>query len=375
MLIITGTRSHIVSASALFRHVKEQAIELKIKLVYIGTDDNIMNLCAELGVQPEATTFIDQTQPDDAVPETLEAACKAIDATQSEVVCLMGDNVTTFAASIASHLKKIPMIKLGAGYRSGATSRETAYATISDHMAQIRCTDEQAALDSLHKEKLDGHLTGSLALETLINFEQESTSDILKKLKVSPYQYVIMSFHRPENILHKKRTMELFGTACEIQGILPVIAPLHPHTQNTSRTFGIDWKSKFAPKAIGRLGYLDHLTLLKHARCIITDSASVQDEASAMGVPCITIGKKTHKKTSISHGTNRCVDLQREDIVEATKSAINGIWPRRVSTYPNLKSKVAAQILKIVQTNKLGAGLTNPSKPDTFSGSENEYKE
>ena len=114
MLIINGTRSHIVRTAALIRNAQD----IEIKHTYIGTDDGIEKLCRELEIeQPFESTHIDQTQPDLAFPETIKACENIIQKTQPDNVCVIGESLTTYAASMAAHLTKKPIIKLSAGNR------------------------------------------------------------------------------------------------------------------------------------------------------------------------------------------------------------------------------------------------------------------
>ncbi len=361
MLIINGTRSHIVRTAALIRNAQD----IEIKHTYIGTDDGIEKLCRELEIeQPFESTHIDQTQPDLAFPETIKACENIIQKTQPDNVCVIGESLTTYAASMAAHLTKKPIIKLSAGNRYHTSwIREEAYAILSDHMATLLCADDEYAMDNLEKEGIDTskcELTGGLHIDTLLQYENLTKhSKILKKIEVKSRAYALLSFHRPANTLHFNRAREIFGSACEIHDILPVVSTVHPHTQNISAAFDLKWKSKYAPIALKRLPYIDHLHLLQNAALVLTDSASVQDEASALGIPCLTLANETNRMQSIMEGTNICVGTFREDIVQQTKKALRGQWKRRAINLPLHDGKAALRTLKAFSAPHKRAAFEN----------------
>ena len=362
ILIINGTRSHVVKTAALLRYNTE------LKHVYAGTDDGIERLCAELEIaKPLSLVHIDQTQPDNAFPETLKVCEEVIQKIQPDMVCVMGESLTTYAASIAAHIIKKPLIKLSAGNRYHKSwIREEAYAILSDHMASVLCADDEYAMDNLEKESIDPkkcYLTGGLHIDSLLRYEKIAPhSKILKKIDLPSRGYALLSFHRPANTLHFKKAQELFGAACEIHDILPVVSALHPHTQNISKAFDLKWKSKYAPQALKRIPYIDHLHLLQNASVVLTDSSSVQDEASALGVPCLTLADETNRMQSIHEGTNVCVGTFREDIVQQTRKALRGNWKRRSINLP-LHDGLSAQ--RTLRAIKLEEGVPK-SRIDIF---------
>ncbi len=338
VLAIVGTRSQLIRLSALCSYIKQNSVAIDLQWVYIGTDDDVRKLAAELGIEkPVKAAFIDQTQPDNAFPQTMRACEKILMEQKPSAVLIIGDSITSCAASFAATIGSTPTIKLsgGARYQRGSV-REDAYAVFTDHLANIVCADDEESFQNLHTEgKENCVVTGSLMIDAAIQHEKQAQLvGIHKTMKLIPFEYGMLAVHRSENILRRETSMELFGAACEIQNMLPLISPMHPHTKKTARAFGMQWNTRFAPQATRRISYKEHAHLLQKARVVITDSTGIQEEATAFGVPCITVMPTTTKGYTIEDGTNVCVGTQREDIVSHAKRAMSGRWKRRSITLP-----------------------------------------
>lgn len=143
-------------------------------------------------------------------------------------------------------------------------------------------------------------------------------SAILKKLGITPGQYLLVTAHRSENVDEKKRLEGIISGIKRVSELyaLPVIFPMHPRTQKMMIVFGI---SPDDIKIISPVGYLDFLELESHATLILTDSGGVQEEACILQIPCVTLRENTERPETIEVRGNLLAGSDPDRIVNATE--------------------------------------------------------
>jgi len=97
---------------------------------------------------------------------------------------------------------------------------------------------------------------------------------------------------------------------------MPVVFPVHPRTRNRIAELGLSDAVK-PLTLVDPLGYIDFLSLTSHARLILTDSGGLQEESTALGIPCLTLRENTERPVTVTHGTNRVVGMKTADILAA----------------------------------------------------------
>jgi UDP-N-acetylglucosamine 2-epimerase (non-hydrolysing) len=135
-----------------------------------------------------------------------------------------------------------------------------------------------------------------------------------------------LTLHRPANV-DRSETFESILAALEaITKTLPVIFPVHPRTRKTIAELGL--RERVAAikglRLIDPLGYLDFLSLYSSARLVLTDSGGIQEETTALGIPCLTLRENTERPITVELGTNVIVGTDTNRIVSAARAALNG---------------------------------------------------
>jgi UDP-N-acetylglucosamine 2-epimerase (non-hydrolysing) len=110
---------------------------------------------------------------------------------------------------------------------------------------------------------------------------------------------------------------------------MPIVFPVHPRTRNRLREFGFDGHLG-GVLLTDPLGYIDFLALTSHARVILTDSGGLQEESTALGIPCLTLRENTERPITVTEGTNRIVGVRPADIVAAFDVALGANGTARV---------------------------------------------
>jgi len=171
-------------------------------------------------------------------------------------------------------------------------------------------------------------------------------SDVLHRLNLQPRQYFAVTLHRAENVDVPDRLQGLIRGLCDLQQHfgLPVVASIHPRTADRARTFGIELSGI---RALEPLGFFDFVALEQNARCVLTDSGTVQEECAILGIPNVTIRDVTERPETIECGSNVLAGGEPADILRAASVALESAtsW---TAPPEYLKDQVSATVLKIV---------------------------
>jgi len=130
--------------------------------------------------------------------------------------------------------------------------------------------------------------------------------------------FALLTLHRPSNVDDEKVLGRLLETIVGISARLPVVFPVHPRTRGMLEKSGLAAMLENAPgvHTLLPLGYREMLGLMKHARFIMTDSGGIQEESTALGVPCITLRENTERPVTVTEGTNTVVGTDAGRIMQ-----------------------------------------------------------
>jgi UDP-N-acetylglucosamine 2-epimerase (non-hydrolysing) len=135
----------------------------------------------------------------------------------------------------------------------------------------------------------------------------------------------LVTLHRPSNVDDPKRLREVLETLAKIAERLPLVFPLHPRTREAAKRAGLmpllEGVRVFAGEP---LGYLAIVGLMREAKVVITDSGGVQEETTALGVPCLTVRPNTERPITIEEGTNTLVGTDPAALIKAVDEVLAG---------------------------------------------------
>lgn len=137
----------------------------------------------------------------------------------------------------------------------------------------------------------------------------------VREIKEQLPEYGFMTLHRPSNVDSRAKLLGIFEALEEISRGLPLIFPVHPRTRKMLGKHGMELPENVA--ALDPLGFRDALYLWKDARVVLTDSGGLQEETTALGVPCITIRENTERPITVEKGTNVLAGCTKEGILQA----------------------------------------------------------
>ncbi len=147
--------------------------------------------------------------------------------------------------------------------------------------------------------------------------------------------YGVVTLHRPSNVDHPDTLRVLLGVLGEVARSLPLVMALHPRTRNNMDRFG--FMGMVDPGRMALLppqGYLEMQGLVAGASMVLTDSGGLQEETTALGIPCLTLRQNTERPITVEQGTNTLVGRDRDMILAAVHEILSGRGKRgRVPEY------------------------------------------
>jgi UDP-N-acetylglucosamine 2-epimerase (non-hydrolysing) len=275
-------------------------------------------------------------------------------AERPDLVVVVGDVNSTMAASLVAAKLVIPIAHVEAGLRSfDRYMPEEVNRIVTDRLADLLLTPSRDADDNLRAEGTPGakiHLVGNVMIDTLHrHLPLASLNRVRGRIDVDERAYAVLTLHRPSNVDDRDTFCGILRAVQHLAARMPVVFPVHPRTRNRLRELDLD--SQLGGVIVTEpLGYIDFLALTSHARLILTDSGGLQEESTALGIPCLTLRDNTERPVTVTHGTNRVVGTRTAAIVAGVDEALDSNAPARI---PELWDGRAAGRVADVLTNFL----------------------
>lgn len=227
---------------------------------------------------------------------------------------VVGDVNSTMAAAIAAAKLGIAISHVEAGLRSfDRTMPEEINRLITDAISDQLLVSEPSGVENLRREgHADSsiHLVGNLMIDTLKHLlPQAQSTSVLEEHGLKPGHYGVVTLHRPSNVDDPDVLAGLLEVLADLSQELPLAFPLHPRTAARITQFGLDSSLSKAPGILKLppLGYLEFLALTSSAKMIVTDSGGLQEESTALGVPCLTMRENTERPCTVTHGSSTLI--------------------------------------------------------------------
>jgi len=273
-----------------------------------------------------------------------------------DLVVVVGDVNSTMAATLVASKLTIPVAHVEAGLRSfDRRMPEEINRIVTDRLADILLTPSADGDENLLKEGVPAeriHRVGNIMIDTLMRHLPLATLDrIADRVQVKAGAYAVLTLHRPSNVDAPETFKHILSAIAKIAADMPVIFSVHPRTRARVKEFGFDDLLK-GVQMMSPLGYIDFLSLTSHAKIVLTDSGGLQEESTALGIPCLTLRENTERPVTVTHGTNTIVGTSTARILDGYSSAINGHVPK---TRPELwDGRTAPRIATVLQQSLFG---------------------
>ena len=249
-----------------------------------------------------------------------------IDAENPSAVLVVGDVNSTIACALVAVKKSVPVIHVEAGLRSyDRRMPEEINRVLTDQIADLLFTTERDALRNLIREGVDPsrvHFVGNVMIDSLRrNLDRAVAPNVTLRelqslIETNGRGFAVLTLHRPSNVDDPHMLERLLATISQVGSRLPVVFPVHPRTRDRIAKFKLE-RFLDGRRVIGLppAGYLEMLGLMRAARMVLTDSGGIQEETTALGVPCVTLRENTERPITCEEGTNTVVGGDPERIL------------------------------------------------------------
>jgi UDP-N-acetylglucosamine 2-epimerase (non-hydrolysing) len=258
---------------------------------------------------------------------------------QPDWVLVVGDVNSTLACALVCAKLRVRVAHVEAGLRSRDRAMpEEINRLLTDQLSDLLLTpsedaDRNLLAEGIPRERI--RLVGNVMIDSLLKqLERAGSSTVREDLGVAGAQYAVVTLHRPSNV---DDAIVLGGILSALERIaerVPVVFPAHPRTLRNLSEFGLSERLERAPRLrlVEPLGYLDFLRLYSGAALVLTDSGGIQEETTALGIPCLTLRENTERPVTVELGTNRIVGTDAARIIEAAAHVLD--TPRRTGEEP-----------------------------------------
>jgi UDP-N-acetylglucosamine 2-epimerase (non-hydrolysing) len=342
ILTVVGARPNFVKVAPLLDEMSRHP-EMEAILVHTGQHyDYEMSRAFFEDLQIPAPHLNLGVGSGTAVTQTAEIMLRlgrVMEETQPDVVVVVGDVNSTLSAALTAAKMGLPLAHVEAGLRSfDRTMPEEVNRVLIDARSDFLFVTEPSGVENLRREGRPEeriYLAGNVMIDALEKFLPRA-----KRYPV-PYElpargkfrgdmtghYGLVTLHRPSTVDNLATFRVIWAALAIIAKEVPLIFPVHPRTQNRMEECGFYGSRHGASSGIRVLppmSYLQFLKLQSEATLMITDSGGVQEETTALGIPCLTVRENTERPITLTEGTNLLVGLDGRRLVEEARKVLRG---------------------------------------------------
>jgi UDP-N-acetylglucosamine 2-epimerase (non-hydrolysing) len=261
----------------------------------------------------------------------------ALDEHQPSCVLVVGDVNSTLACALVASKKGVPSVHVEAGLRSGDRRMpEEINRVLTDQIADRLYTTERSALANLLREGVPEErvcFAGNVMIDSLLAAREVArpaaatlaAHGAAPALLQDAAGYGVVTLHRPSNVDDAATLGAVLDTLAEVAHQLPLVFALHPRTRSNIERFGLAGRLDPARTAVlPPQGYLEMVGLMAGAAVVLTDSGGLQEETTALGVPCLTLRENTERPITVEQGTNTLVGRSRQAILSGVQDILAG---------------------------------------------------
>jgi UDP-N-acetylglucosamine 2-epimerase (non-hydrolysing) len=330
ILCIVGARPNFMKIAPIMRAFSQPESALSARLLHTGQHyDATMKhaFFTQLHIpEPDVDLEVGSGSHAQQTAEIMKRFEPVLDTTPPLAVLVVGDVNSTIACALVAVKKGIPVIHVEAGLRSGDRSMpEEINRILTDQLSELLFITETSALDNLTREGIASdkvHFVGNVMIDSLrYNLKDAVPARITlanasKNLLLATNNYGLVTLHRPSNVDNPVVLARLLEVLARISKRTPLVFPIHPRTEARIAAAGLgDLLADSAITTIPPQGYLEMLGLMQDCRLVLTDSGGVQEETTALGVPCITLRENTERPITVTQGTNTVVGTDVDRIL------------------------------------------------------------
>ena len=341
IICVVGARPNFMKIAPIMAAFAKHKIDAK--LVHTGQHyDPAMSdsFFEQLGIpRPDVNLEVGSASHAVQTAEIMRAFEPVLEAESPKAILVVGDVNSTIACALVAAKKGVKVIHVEAGLRSyDRAMPEEINRVLTDQISDLLFTTERAAEANLAHEGVAAdrvQFAGNVMIDTLRAHLARAVPAAETLTGVPARGYAVVTLHRPSNVDHEATFRSLLETLNQVAEKLDVVFPIHPRTKATAERFGMgDLLTRPGMRLLPPQGYLEMLGLTRDATVVLTDSGGLQEETTALGVPCITLRENTERPITIAEGTNTLTGPNPEKILQCLADILeNGGKRGRIPEY------------------------------------------
>lgn len=334
LLCVVGARPNFMKMAPILQALAASGVELPVSLVHTGQhygDDMQTTFFDQLGLpRPDIDLGVGSGSHAFQTAEIMRRFEPVLDAVDPQAVVVVGDVNSTLACALVAAKKDVPVVHVEAGLRSRDRGMpEEINRVLTDQISELHFITEADARGNLLDEGISGtgiHFVGNVMIDTLRRQQRHAISPeaTLSRHGVDPAPvletesgFALVTIHRPSNVDDPDTFERILGTLEQASERLPLVFPVHPRTRHALDRLRTPSGRTHPIVLLPAVGYLEALGFMAAARVVLTDSGGVQEETTALGVPCLTLRDNTERPVTIDEGTNTLTGNDRAVILDA----------------------------------------------------------
>ena len=324
VLCVVGARPNFMKIAPILRALADHVPPIPALLVHTGQHyDASMSdrLFADLKLpHPDLNLEVGSGSHAVQTAEVMKRFEPALDAHRPACVLVVGDVNSTLACTLVAVKKGVPVVHVEAGLRSyDRKMPEEINRVLTDQVADRLYITERSAAANLQREGVAAErivFAGNVMIDSLLAAREVArpAAQTLRDhgldaaLLDHPRGYAVVTLHRPSNVDAADTLAPLLAVLDEVSRELPLVFAMHPRTRANIERFGLGGVLDAARVAVlPPQGYLEMVGLMQGATIVLTDSGGLQEETTALGVPCLTLRDNTERPITCEQGTNTMV--------------------------------------------------------------------
>ena len=334
VLVVAGARPNFMKVAPLLNELHRYPEEFCPKLIHTGQhyDAEMSDVFfQDLDLpRPDHCLGVGSGSHAEQTAKVMVAFERVCVEERPDLVIVVGDVNSTMACAIVAKKLCLRVAHIEAGLRSrDRTMPEEINRVLTDSISDFLFTTSRDADDNLLCEGIPSnkiHFVGNIMIDCLLTqLPRTECRSTLSRFDVTAGGYAVLTLHRPSNVDAPETLGNLVDVFVELSREMPIVWPIHPRTKTRLLDSGLMRRLQQSKdlKLTDPMNYLDMLTLNRSARMILTDSGGLQEEATVLGVPCITLRDNTERPVTVDVGTNQLVGNHPDRIRAAVRSALN----------------------------------------------------
>lgn len=341
VLCVVGARPNFMKMAPILRALASHTPAIPSLLVHTGQhydQDMSDRLFEALGLpRPDVNLEVGSASHAVQTAEVMKRFEPLVDQYKPSCVLVVGDVNSTLACTLVAVKKNVPVAHVEAGLRSGDRKMpEEINRVLTDQVADRLYTTERSADTNLLAEGISAQrvcFSGNVMIDSLVSHRPHAPTaahtlqahGVDASVLNHPKGYGVVTLHRPSNVDDVASLTHLLDVLLEVAQQLPLVFAMHPRTRANLERFGLMPRINAQQMVcLPPQGYLEMLGLMAGATLVLTDSGGLQEETTALGVPCLTLRENTERPITIAQGTNTLVGSSRDLILQNLADILAG---------------------------------------------------